>query len=53
MVVAVFLMKDKANQIRFFKETFLIVNVSPEIVFGMPFFTLNRANIDFLGREFW
>lgn len=30
-----------------------MANVSLEIVFGMLFFTLNSANIDFLDRDFW
>ena len=51
MVVAAFLVEDKANQVRFFEEIFLVANVSPEIVLGMPFFTLSGANVDFLGRK--
>ena len=44
-------MEDKANQERFFEVIFLVANVSPEVVFGMLFFTLSGANVDFLGRE--
>ena len=51
MVVAAFLVEDKANQVRFFEETFLVANVSPEIVLGMPFVTLSGADVDFLDRE--
>ena len=51
MVVAAFSVENKANQIRFFKETFLVANVSPEVVFGILFLTLSGADIDFLGRE--
>ena len=51
MVVAVFSMENKANPVRFFEETFLVVNVSLEVVFRMPFLTLSGADIDFLGRE--
>ena len=51
MVVIAFSVMDKANQVRFFEETFLVVNVSPEVVFGMLFLTLSGADIDFLGRE--
>ena len=51
MVVAAFSMEDKANQVRFFEVTFLVANVSPEIVLGMPFLTLSGADVDFLGRE--
>ena len=51
MLVAVFLVKDKANRVGFFKETFLVANVSSEIVLGMLFLILSDANVDFLGRE--
>ena len=32
MVVAAFLVENKANRVRFFEETFLVANVSPEVV---------------------
>ena len=51
IVVAAFSVTDKAHQVRFFKETFLIANISPEVVLEMPFFTLNGADVNFLGRE--
>ena len=51
MVVAAFSVKNKAHRVRFFEKTFLVANVSPEVVFGMPFLTLSGANVDFLGRE--
>ena len=51
MVVAAFSVEDKANRVRFFKETFLVANVSPEVVLGMLFLTLSGANIDFSVRE--
>ena len=53
IVVAVFLVEDKANQVKFFKKTFLVANVSPEIVLGMLFLTLSGADVDFSGRELW
>ena len=49
--VAAFSVEDKANRVRFFEETFLVANVSPEVVFGIPFLTLSSADIDFSGRE--
>ena len=49
MVVVVFLMTGKANRERFFEKTFLMANVSPEVVLGMFFLTLSGADIDFLG----
>ena len=51
MVIASFSVVDKANQVKFFEETFLVANVSPEVVLGMPFLTLNRADVNFSGRE--
>ena len=53
MVVAAFLMVNKANQVKFFEETFLVVNVSLKVVFGMLFLILSNADIDFSVREFW
>ena len=52
IVVTAFSVLDKTNQVRFFEKTFLVVNVSPEIVFKMPFLILSDADVDFLGRKF-
>ena len=51
MVVVAISMRDKANRVTFFEETFLMTNVSPEVVLGMPFLILSSADVDFLGRE--
>ena len=51
MVVIAFLVKDKVNQGRHFKETFLVTNISPKIVLEMLFLTLSGIDINFLGRE--
>ena len=51
MVVSAFSVTDKANRVRFFEETFLVANVSPKVVLGMPFLTLSGADVDFSGRE--
>ena len=51
MVVNAFPVTDKANRVRFFEETFLVVNVSPEVVLGMFFLTLSGADVDFSDRE--
>ena len=53
VVVIAFSVIDKANQVRFFEKTFLVANISPEIVFGMLFFILSSADVDFLDWEFW
>ena len=51
MVVAACSMVDKANQEKFFEKTFLMANISPEIVFGILFFIFSDADIDFLGQK--
>ena len=51
MVITAFSVMEKVNRVRFFEETFLVANVSLEIVLGMPFLTLSNADVDFLGRE--
>ena len=47
MVVAAFSLTDQANRVRFFEETFLVANVSSNVVLRMPFLTLSDAKIDF------
>ena len=51
MVVTAFSVTDKANRVKFFEKTFLVANISPEVVLGMPFLTLSGADVNFLGRE--
>ena len=53
MVVTAFSVTDKANRVRFFEETFLVANVSPEIVLGIPFLTLSDADVNFSGQKLW
>ena len=53
MVVATFLVMDKANQVRFFEKSFLMANVSPKVVLGMPFLTLSSADVVFFGWKLW
>ena len=47
-----FLLQNKRDRVRFLKETFLVANVSPEVVLGILFLTLSGADIDFLNWEF-
>ena len=51
MVVAAFSAIDQADRVKFFEETFLVVNVSPDVVLGMPFLTLSNVDIDFLKKK--
>ena len=53
MVVAAFSVVDKVNRVRFFEETFLVANVSLEVIFGMPFLTLSNADVNFLSQNLW
>ena len=53
MIIVAFSMMDKANQVRFLKQTFLLANVSLEVVFEMPFFILSDVDVDFSSRELW
>ena len=51
MVVVAFSVENKTNQVSLFEETFLVVNVSLKVVFGMPFLILSGADVDFSGQE--
>ena len=51
MVVIAFLIINKANWVKFFEETFLVANISLDVVFRMSFLTLSDTNVDFLNRE--
>ena len=51
MVVAVFSVIDQADKVRFFEVTFLVANVSPDVVFGMLFLTLSGMDVNFSKRE--
>ena len=51
IVVVAFSVTNKANQVRFLKDTFLVANVSPEVIFGMPFVSLSGVDVDFSGWE--
>ena len=51
MVLANFRMEDKLGRTRFFQETFLLADISAEVVLGMPFLTLSNANVQFEEKE--
>ena len=53
IVVVAFSVVYKANWVRFFEKTFLVANVSPEVVFEILFLTLSGANIDFSDQKLW
>ena len=51
MVVAAFSVTDQADRVRFFEKTFLVANVSPDVVLEIPFLTLSNADVNFPKRE--
>ena len=53
IVITAFSVTDKANRVRFFEETFLVANISLEVIFRMFFLTLSGADIDFLDQKLW
>ena len=53
MVVTAFSIMDKTNQVRFFEKTFVVANISLEVVLGMSFLILSNADVDFSGQELW
>ncbi len=51
MVVSTFSVSDKDERERFFKESFLLANVKPDIVLEMPFLTMSNTHVDFQARD--
>ncbi len=47
MVVFTFSMLDKDDRERFFEESFLLADIKPDVMLGMPFLTMSNANIVF------
>ena len=47
MVVFIFSVSDKDSKERLFEEGFLLADVNPDVVLGMPFLTMNNADVDF------
>ena len=45
--MARFSIQDSLKKVRFFEGTFLLANTSIEMVLGIPFFSLNNANVGF------
>ncbi len=51
IVVSTFSVLDKDGRERFFEETFLLAEVKPNMVLGMPFLTMNNADVDFQAQD--
>ena len=52
IVLADFQVEDKLGKAWFFQETFLLANISTEIVLDMPFLTFSNAYVLFIEKEF-
>ena len=51
MVLASFQMEDKLRKARFFQETFLLADISREVVLSMLFLILNNTDIQFAEKK--
>ena len=51
IVVSTFSLSDKDDRERFFEESFLLADVKPEIILGMPLLTMTNTDIDFQGWD--
>ena len=51
MVIAAFQVVDKLDRSQFFQETFLLADISIEVVLGMPFITFSNADVQFTKEE--
>ena len=51
IVIAAFQVVDKLCRFRFFQETFLLANISLEVVLGISFFILSNDNIQFAEKK--
>ncbi len=47
MVVSTFSMSDKDGRERFFEESFLLADIKPNIMLGMPFLTMSNVDVNF------
>ncbi len=51
MVVSTFSVSDNDGKERFFEESFLLADVRPDIVLGMPFLTISNTDVNFQARN--
>ncbi len=47
MVVSIFSMSDRDDMERFLEESFLLADVKPDVMLGMPFLRMNNVDINF------
>ncbi len=55
MVSAHFLLQNSLERVRFFEKTFLLADISIEVVLEMPFLFFSNADVEFaeLGKLIW
>lgn len=53
MVIAVFSVHDRTRKVCFFKQTFLLANISIDVALGMSFLILSNADIRFTNRKLY
>ena len=51
IVASTFFVLDKDSSERFSEKNFLLADVKLDIILGMPFLTINNANVDFQARD--
>ncbi len=51
MALARFLIQDSLGKVRFFEETFLLADISMEVVLEMPFLSLSNVDVKFAELE--
>ncbi len=51
IVVSNFSVLDKDGKERCFEENFLLADIKPDIVLGMPFLTMSNADVDFQTQD--
>ncbi len=51
MVDSTFSVSDKDRRERFFKKSFLLADVKPDIVLRMFFLTMSNADVDFQAQD--
>ena len=51
MIVSTFSFLDKDDQEQFFKKSFLLADVKPDIVLGMPFLTMSNTESNFQAQN--
>lgn len=51
IVLTSFQVENKLGRAQFIQETFLVADISVDVILGMPFFSLNNADIKFAEKK--